>query len=797
MRRIGSRRLYSDLESQLSREVKKMAAQHIVSRGIHDLVKGARHVRRKRKNRAMSCELLEPRLALAADLQTVGFDVGTRTQVFEAMPAEEASSAETTGVGRQEGSPGIYVPGGPIDDSQPETVHGNDDRIQVGNTTTFPWRAIVKLEMTYPSGNRYICSGAMISPYHALTAGHCVYDHDEDDWADSVDVSPGMDGEDNSDGDSNGRFYGTASAIHFRTYTAWTQNEDANHDWALLTLDRRVGNTTGWLGYEWRSDDDDFDGMSVNTAGYPGDLDFGERMYRAFGQTDHATALKLYYSGNTGLDTAGGQSGSSVWRFDSAADSRYVVAVHAYGGTTLNSGTRITNGKFDDLQRWIGDDDTLRPPTDLADLVDYDEWFNTSVALVNDTSVEVGELLSGGVRVRNNGTANASNFTARFRLSTDSQYDTSDVLLDDVTVSNLSPFNSSQISFSANVPNLPAGSYYVVWTADAFNDVTEFSGQNNTGFISPRVTVSVPVVNTAPVLALAGSISYLENAPPKVLAAPAVLTDNDSPNFAGGELRVRIAQNASTSDRLTIRNQGTGTGQIGVSGQNVTFAGQTIGTFRGGVGQTALIVSLNSNATVPATQALIRNVLFRTLGDNPSVARRRVVFIVRDGDGGTSQGRSRLVNVVAVNDAPRITNVGSSLNYEANDPAIALLSTAVVADPDSANFAAGRLTVHYTQGRHSSNRLLVGGAFTLSGNNILLGGTRIGSRNVNGGIGASNLIITFTSDATRQVVQQLLRSIRFRTVGATTAVQRAITFTLTDGDGGTSNVASKIVRVTL
>ena len=49
-------------------------------------------------------------------------------------------------------------------------------------------------------------------------------------------------------------------------------------------------------------------------------------------------------------------------------------------------------------------------------------------------------------------------------------------------------------------------------------------------------------------------------------------------------------------DTVAIRNQGTGAGQIGVSGGNVSFGGSVIGSFAGGAGS-ALTVTFNAAAT--------------------------------------------------------------------------------------------------------------------------------------------------------------------------------------------------------
>jgi len=50
------------------------------------------------------------------------------------------------------------------------------------------------------------------------------------------------------------------------------------------------------------------------------------------------------------IDTAGGQSGSAVYRIINGA--RYAFAIHAYGGATTNSGTRIVSAVYNNMVSW-------------------------------------------------------------------------------------------------------------------------------------------------------------------------------------------------------------------------------------------------------------------------------------------------------------------------------------------------------------------------------------------------------------------------------------------------------------
>ena len=196
-----------------------------------------------------------------------------------------------------------------------ESVLSPDDWVRISPTTGDPWRSIVKLFVTFPNGIRGSCSGAIIGSgdgngFHVLTAGHCAYNGPAGDinlggFATSIEVIPGLDGDYMP--------YNHAWVTGITTYASWTQNEDHRHDWALLALDRRVGNFTGWMGRETYSSGDAVYSSDLHTAGYPADKSGGLGMYYDADVGRVADEFNHWYF----MDTAGGQSGSPVWRQDS------------------------------------------------------------------------------------------------------------------------------------------------------------------------------------------------------------------------------------------------------------------------------------------------------------------------------------------------------------------------------------------------------------------------------------------------------------------------------------------------
>ena len=98
----------------------------------------------------------------------------------------------------------------------------------------------------------------------------------------------------------------------------------------------------------------------------------------------------------------------------------------------------------------------------------------------------------------------------------------------------------------------------------------------------------------------------------------------------------------AAEDVLSIRDQGSGPGQIGFDGTNVRYSGTLIGAASGGSGGTDLVVSLNNNATPTAVTALVRNITYENLDTlSPTTGARTVRFTVDDGDGGVVHDRPR------------------------------------------------------------------------------------------------------------------------------------------------------------
>ncbi len=346
------------------------------------------------------------------------------------------------------------------------------------------------------------CTGVMIDTYHVLTAGHCVNGVNGGGWADEVVFSAGQNGNQLYDAGTNSTFrrsdlqyYGEANWTWARSYTEWTNNDNWDFDMALVTLDRNVGSFTGWFGYGYTTDNNFYTGNTATTAGYPADLTPSvDDMWTASGNAaNHSITTNQLRT--TDIDIWPGQSGSPVWY--GGPSEHGIVSYQSYtdsngngqydpGEPQLYNGfMRLTSGKFNDLGAWRTEDNSVRPPTDRADLVNYDDWFNTTSAYMSTGFVTPGGNYSVTAFPRNNGTAYSGGYTVSFYASTNSTISTSDYLLGSVAMNSLAPFawDTATLNLTSSFPSIPANSYYVGWIIDVNGSVGEFREDNNTGFV--------------------------------------------------------------------------------------------------------------------------------------------------------------------------------------------------------------------------------------------------------------------------------------------------------------------------
>lgn len=350
-------------------------------------------------------------------------------------------------------------------------------------THDYPWSTVYKLLMRFNSGGvdyYYVCSAASMGSFHLITAGHCIYNHDPNgdgstadaDWADEVwawaaqtDLVNPFYGQ---PGDADWP-YSFAKSVYMRTYNGWINSADFNHDMGYVTLDRRDGDHTGWMGREAN-----VAASSLNFNGYPSETPYvipGERRQHPGYDPGNVTSTTTYRI-NMCAYTYGGHSGGPVWRY--LDPNRWIQGVNSTSNRSGSaSATRIDTGKFNDITNVMAMDETDRPPLSRPDLA---ENVFTTVDDLKDlltNSVAQGGSFQVEYNVLNAGFAASGTVTVNFYLSTNNVISTGDTFIGSRTLSSIAPwtFTNPTTTLTANVA---PGTYYLGWIVSG--TVAEYGG---------------------------------------------------------------------------------------------------------------------------------------------------------------------------------------------------------------------------------------------------------------------------------------------------------------------------------
>jgi hypothetical protein len=302
--------------------------------------------------------------------------------------------------------------------------------------------------------------------------------------------------------------------------------------------------------------------------------------------------------------------------------------------------------------------------------------------------------------------------------------------------------------------------------------------------------------STAPVISDIGGdvVSATERGPAVALDAggDALVTDTDSANFAGGLLSVNIITNRSvTYDSLVVIHQGNAAGQIGVSGNTVSYGGVAFATFSGGTGNDSMDFALNSNATPAAVQALMRTVGFlNSHPDDPVKLTRTISYSLTDGGGGTSPTYTSQVQFNAINDAPTLTGTGLSPTFTEGGSRVNLfnISAASTVEQGQGFTSFGLQITNVNDG--SSESLAIDGSTV-----ALFSGNTVGSTANNGlqvsvsvAAGVATVTVLASSSLVSSTLRTVLNGISYSNASENPSTgSRVASITFLKDNGGTAN----------
>jgi Cadherin-like/Bacterial Ig domain len=313
------------------------------------------------------------------------------------------------------------------------------------------------------------------------------------------------------------------------------------------------------------------------------------------------------------------------------------------------------------------------------------------------------------------------------------------------------------------------------------------------------LTVVVQAVQDPPIITLPSPATiYVQGVGALAIDPAATVTDADTAAFTTGVLVVDFTAGASSADRLLIQSQGSGAGQIDQVGTDVRYGGVIIGTVTGpGTDTNPLLVVLNNQATVAATQALLRRVAFRNDAAPPVGGARTVRVTVTDGTGATSAPATTTITVQTVNSPPIVTLPGGGVTWSEGAVPIDVAPAGTITDGDSVNFLNGNLTINITDAlggeiislRNDGNGV---GQIGLSAATVSYGGVAIGT--LSGGSASTPLILAFTStNATPAAAQAALRALQFMRSGQLlSATTRTIQVVANDGQDASVAVTTTV-----
>ena len=214
---------------------------------------------------------------------------------------------------------------------------------RVIDPTQARYKATCRITSKDTDSSDYIYGTAsLVGPNVALTAAHCVFNHDDDnkkylDWV----IYPAY---------NNGTYYPGASIcgwVQVYYYEKWMETGDSNYDLAVCVLGENVGDQVEYYGVRCYNSNSSLNGQYVNLLGYPSDSNYGftvngSYQYESVGQIKNVSDRAFDHDGYCIKGFSGGPLMHSVDYFQ-------VLGVQSskYTYRADSKAVRITQDIFD------------------------------------------------------------------------------------------------------------------------------------------------------------------------------------------------------------------------------------------------------------------------------------------------------------------------------------------------------------------------------------------------------------------------------------------------------------------
>lgn len=207
-------------------------------------------------------------------------------------------------------------------------------KIHHGNKLDYNPIGKIVLEFSNGPSN---CTGTMIGPKHILTAAHCVFNFDRQEWYKSGTFYSGI----TSKSDTT---FKSASFVRASIPLEYEYKGGPKFDYAVVELSSEIGIDTGWLPFGYRDNLSD-DEQTISITGYPVDME-ANTIWNVICPSDFSEKMVMYR-----CDTYNGMGGAPIIA-KSNKDNNTIYGLHIAGGTAWNSGVRITSEVFKVLLQW-------------------------------------------------------------------------------------------------------------------------------------------------------------------------------------------------------------------------------------------------------------------------------------------------------------------------------------------------------------------------------------------------------------------------------------------------------------
>ena len=313
----------------------------------------------------------------------------------------------------------------------------------------------------------WICTGFLVGPDLFMTNSHCIND--------AVGRLPLEEARIFMDYYQEREVDPTRGGVTARV-TAVLQ-EDAPKDYALLRLDKPIGNTYGWLELDTTTEVDSTQSVKIIQHPRGRSKEIVRRNSEIVdipaGHPLEDVPFALAYL----ADSEGGSSGSPVFLREGTG----VIAIHhsawsRFGEPHFNAGTLMSH-IVPEIAQWL-------PGTTASDLV-------VQAPQISNGYLPPGESFTLSATVRNQGAVDSTATTLRFYQSFDDIITTSDIEVGTAAVSSLASIGTSEASITLTAP-VSLGTYYYGACVDPVVDEARTDNNCSTA-ASLTVSTSPPV----------------------------------------------------------------------------------------------------------------------------------------------------------------------------------------------------------------------------------------------------------------------------------------------------------------